>query len=157
MAVPLREKSYDSATRRAERFSYTEKVEVSVSTGAHLVGYAIDISLSGVAVLLSESVRLDDIVQLRLSLPPTNHPLFVTATVKYCTGKRYGFQFLWLTGEQHKELAEFLRSFALRLEPPKPFMGLSQRKVTLASPSAVSSKFTSVSFWSNLIAFLKAF
>jgi PilZ domain len=159
MAVSQLRMSDESVLRKSGSVPYHAKIEVSVSSGAHFVGEAIGISMASISLCMDEPLRLHDMVQLQLPLLSTGQSLSVTATVEQKTGSMYACHFMWLSPEDHKALAGFLRRLVAQTGPPKPFIGLKSGDYRSPLPIAVHSnrrKPRIASLWTTAMAFLKA-
>jgi hypothetical protein len=159
MAVSPFRMSDESVLGKSGSVPYHAKIEVSVSTGAHYSGQATGISMASVSLSMDEPLRLHDMVQLQLPLLSTGQSLSVTATVEQKTESMYVCHFMWLSAEDHKALAGFLRRLIVQAGPPKPFLGLKSGDCRNALPVAVRAdrrKPRIASLWTTAIAFLKA-
>lgn len=72
-------------------------------------GILVDISMGGCLIHSQMSVRVDDILYLRISLAEPSPPLELAAMVRSVGARGIGFKFLRATRED-KRLAEFLQT-----------------------------------------------
>lgn len=86
--------------RRHPRYRWSEPVWVCVSSGPGVRGMSIELSETGMSALLSESLRLGEIVKIA---PVAGGK--ASAVVRRHNGKIYGFEFLNLTWPQVREIA----------------------------------------------------
>lgn len=83
--------------RRQPRFKFEVDIRISSRTCGLLKGRTVDISESGIAVMLTIEPLLGEIVELNFTLP--SGPVTILATVRQKNAFRYGFEFVdseWL-------------------------------------------------------------
>ena len=88
-AVPVRE-TFDA--RRYPRFKIEVDIDIHSKTCGLLKGHTLDISESGISVMLRLEVPLGEVVELDFTLP--SGPVTIYALVRQRDAFRYGFQFL---------------------------------------------------------------
>ena len=97
--------------RRYPRFRVEFPVSVTIfSAGArqHLDGHCRDLSVAGIGVLVAAELTLGEVAALVFSLPGVPSGWNVSAVLRHRRGYHYGFEFLSLTSEQSKAMADFL-------------------------------------------------
>jgi hypothetical protein len=75
----------------------------------HLNARARDISEAGIGLILAATLKVGDVVELKFETPGAHAPWEIRAVIRYCHGFQYGFEFLSLTKEQHRQLAKYLK------------------------------------------------
>jgi hypothetical protein len=81
--------------RRQPRFKIEVDISINSRTCGILKGHTVDISESGISVMLRIEVPLGEIVELDFTLP--FGPVKIYAMVRQRSAFRYGFQFMELT------------------------------------------------------------
>jgi hypothetical protein len=78
--------------RRSPRYRLETKVRVYARNRAVVRGDSVDISESGLAAMLREEIRLNEVVRLEFTLPEGE--VEVLALVRQRNAFRYGFEFI---------------------------------------------------------------
>jgi c-di-GMP-binding flagellar brake protein YcgR len=78
--------------RRLPRFALEVNIRIYPRNCAVVRGHTVDISESGIAVLLRDEVPIGELVRLEFALPDGD--VEVLAVVRQRTAFRYGFQFV---------------------------------------------------------------
>jgi len=78
--------------RRYPRFRIEVDITVNSRTCGVLKGYAVDISESGIAAMLTIEAPLGEVVELKFTLP--FGPVTILAMVRQRNAFRYGFEFV---------------------------------------------------------------
>jgi PilZ domain len=78
--------------RRQPRYKFEADITIKTKTCGVLEGHTVDISGSGISVLLKLEVPLGEFVELQFTLP--FGPVTVYAIVRQRNAFRYGFQFV---------------------------------------------------------------
>jgi c-di-GMP-binding flagellar brake protein YcgR len=96
--------------RRFPRYRSEFPVSLTLFSGGQqhsLEAHCRDLSTAGIGILVAEDLGLGEVVALSFSLP--GRSLWkVRAVLRHRRGYHYGFEFLSLSGEQSKALAEYL-------------------------------------------------
>jgi hypothetical protein len=87
--------------RRRPRYRFSVPLTIRLADGAVQRGISIEISVSGLSAITSDSLRADDTVELE----PTASGK-VQAVVRRNLGRVYGFEFRSLTAEQTQLVIE---------------------------------------------------
>jgi hypothetical protein len=87
--------------RRHPRYRFSIPITIRPSDGTACPGMSLEISESGISVMTGASLRVGDTVELE---PVASGK--VLAHVRFNSGKLFGFEFLNLTTDQHRQLVE---------------------------------------------------
>ena len=91
--------------RRHDRYRFTAPITVHPSGRSAIRGMSLEISESGMSVLIGDALVVGDTVELEPVVGGR-----VSALVRRHSGKIYGFEFLNLTSEQIQRIAESCKS-----------------------------------------------
>ncbi len=92
-------KTYDPADRRHRpRFALDVPIRIYARNRAVIRGHTVDISESGIAVLLRDEVLIGELVRLEFALP--DGAVEALAVVRQRSAFRYGFQFVEASSAQ---------------------------------------------------------
>jgi c-di-GMP-binding flagellar brake protein YcgR len=97
--------------RRYPRFRVEFPVSLSIFSGGEpetREAHCRDLSKAGIGVLLAAEISLGEVAVLSLTLPGLPEVWKVRAVLRYRRGYHYGFEFLSLSEQQNRELAEYL-------------------------------------------------
>ena len=97
--------------RRFPRFHCEFPVTVTLFSGqAHrrLDGRCKDLSAAGIGILIAEEIPLGEVASLAFSLPHQTESWIVRAVLRHRRGYHYGFEFISLTPQGDKALADYL-------------------------------------------------
>lgn len=100
----------DRPHRRFPRFKSEFPVTVTLFSGEihkRLDGRCKDLSAAGIGILIPEEIPLGEVASLLFSLPDQAQPWMVRAVLRHRRGYHYGFEFLSLSAQQNKALADF--------------------------------------------------
>ncbi len=101
--------------RRYERFDIDTEITARLSyEGAEIMrGYALDISINGIAGVFTAGWEIGTRVWLEFSLPKCTGIMQIRAMVRNRSGYRYGFEFLNLSGRDRLLIQRTCRVLAL--------------------------------------------
>jgi hypothetical protein len=85
-------KAYMIDARGHPRFKLEVDIRINSRTCGPLEGHTVDISESGIAVMLTLEAPLGEIVELDFALPPG--PVMILAVARQRNAFRYGFEFV---------------------------------------------------------------
>jgi c-di-GMP-binding flagellar brake protein YcgR len=97
---------WNNGTRRHPRFMFTVPVTVRhwPPQGFRTArGMTLDISESGMAAIMPDSLAVGEVVEIDLSLPVGL--LNTLATVRYSSSNRSGFEFVGLSTQERQQIA----------------------------------------------------
>ena len=109
-------KQIDRRRRRHPRYRADFRVAVSHLLGDQyqkLEGHCRDLSEAGIGILVAVELNTGEVAGLSFRLPGSDLPWEVRAVARYRRGYHYGFEFLSMTGEQQRALADHFKG----LEP----------------------------------------
>lgn len=96
--------------RRFPRYRFEFPITLNVFSGAEhqsLQAHCRDLSTAGIGILLAAELPLGEVVALAFSVPGLESRT-VRAVLRQRRGYHYGFEFLSLSDQQAKALAEYL-------------------------------------------------
>ncbi len=99
--------------RRSSRLSIQIPLEVTVfgfGIPATVPGRTINISKSGICVVLPLEVDAGEIVALRLGVPQESQAVRIRARIRYANRLRYGMEFVGLTPASQSAVAKWMRT-----------------------------------------------
>jgi len=97
--------------RRYPRYRAEFPVTVTLFSGQEresLDAHCRDISEAGIGVLIAADLPLGDVASLAFSIPGTPERIDVRAVLRCRRGYQYGFEFLSLSSQQGKVLADYV-------------------------------------------------
>jgi len=96
--------------RRYERYRTDFPVKATVlreSGYQDLAGRCGDIGLGGIGAVFNAECVKGEVISLQFRLAPSAQPLEIRSIVRYRKGFLHGVEFLGLTEEQRREIADF--------------------------------------------------
>jgi c-di-GMP-binding flagellar brake protein YcgR len=94
--------------RRYPRYRFSIPITIRSADGLAMQGISIEISQSGMSAITSDSLTVNETVELEPIAAGT-----VSASVRRAVGRVYGFEFLNLSAEQTQRITEICKSLPL--------------------------------------------
>jgi hypothetical protein len=122
--------------RRYPRYRAEFPVALTLFSGKEhqrIEGHCRDLSQAGIGVLIASELAVGEVMSLALSLPNVPEPWHLRAVLRCRHGCHHGFEFLSLSAQQIKTLADYV-STMVRADSdldPAP----SQKKRSAAKPN----------------------
>lgn len=126
----------DRRQRRYPRFRSEFPVTVSLFSGKeheNLNAHCRDLSQGGIGMLIAAELNVGEVASLMFSLPTLPQPWNLRAVLRCRRGYQYGFEFLALSPQQSKALAEYFPTLErsdtdFEKEPPAKKPGTTPTK-----------------------------
>jgi hypothetical protein len=93
--------------RRHPRYRFSIPLTIRSNDGTAIPGISMEISESGLSAITADSLKINDTVELE---PIAGSR--VSALVRRCIGRVYGFEFLNLTAEQAERITQSCKLLA---------------------------------------------
>jgi len=94
--------------RRYPRYRFSTPITIRSADGLGMQGISIEISQSGMSAITSDSLTVNETVELEPIAAGK-----VSALVRRAVGRVYGFEFLNLTPEQGQKITDICKSLPL--------------------------------------------
>jgi c-di-GMP-binding flagellar brake protein YcgR len=95
--------------RRSSRYWLTALMTIRPANGSAIQGLSVEISEGGMSAMASAPLNVGDTVELEPVEGGT-----VSAVVRHKLGQMYGFEFVDLSAEQSRRIAESCKKFAIK-------------------------------------------
>jgi hypothetical protein len=122
--------------RRYPRYRAEFPVALTLFSGRghqRIAGHCRDLSQAGIGVLIASELAVGDVMSVAMTLPGVPEPWNLRAVLRCRRGYHYGFEFLSLSAQQVKTLADYVSSLERADSDLDP--APSQKKRSAAKPS----------------------